>query len=520
MKKLKFLLPLILALAMVFTIPFATACKKRDKNGGQLISISLDTSRVRQQFLRGEEFSSERLVVTAEVKKSKSTETIDVTESADVDSSAFVNTTYGTYAIKVSYTLSGKTKEAEYNVSVVETIFDGLKVTFPDDTNSKTVALSATMSTATIDPAELKVRKADATQEGEPLDYSEYTWELWKEDEKVADSFLENGVYKNLTGGVYQLWAYADSKEGPAGYQLKGFATVIVADEVTSISVDQNGQDTQELGLDIISSKWTYTVSYISGASKTITKNDVRLIMFDTKVVGANKNAVVRYDEINAAGDSKFVTVNIKYTITASQLTTLPTESFIVKNIANASDEFATIIPTDSDGVGGVIEDNTLFTLTTQGEMKWTEATGSATSPAKKWIENVTLQDGTTVIDKFDVGLSQATATAGGDETSTITFKAKTDINLKIYLTLCNAVYNSDRPGTLIATITKADGSVSVSEIDGIGAKRENMTDISFDLYEGDVLVIKIKNKRLDATASMWLFGAEATGYKAVGGGN
>ena len=631
MKKLKFLLPLILALAMVLTVPFAAACKKRNKNGGgdggevppppvvttEVISISLDTAGVKKEFYTGESFSYSGLVVNALVKDSNKTETetrnvtalakinagaynrdkmgtynigvsyegktasysvnvtkadlvwtpnsnfkdlylvgqelvdlkengkfyletqrpgeesktsTEVTNSVTIDKSAFKNDKEDQYAIKASYRMPALAAGFTANYPVETSVYvrviesrEGLNVTLADGVD-EVIPLSGTTATATIDPTGIVVKRVDeyGNVVNTPLTTSEYDVQLWKENEQVDDSYLDtDGKYKNLTGGVYQLWAYADSERGNSE-RLSGFAIIKVADEVVSISVDQKGYTSQEAGLDYISSHWEYTITYISTATRKVTSSEVSLDFFDTKTVGENITATVSYTETNAAGKTNTVSKNVKYTITASSLTTLPKETFVIKNIADAATKYETVIPTDSDGEGGEITDNALFTITTQGEMKWTEAKGSATSAATKWITNVALLDGTTV-DKFDVGLSQTATTNGGEETPTLTFTAKNDITLKAYLILCNAPYNSDRPGTLIATITHEDGSVTKREISGVGSSRDSYTNLTFDLYDGDVLVITIRNEDGSGrAATLWFFGAEATGYKnkSVEGGN
>lgn len=622
MKKLKFLLPLILALAMALTIPFAAACKKDDKKGGdepggenpplvvatEVLSISLNTDDVKTEFYTGEAFNASNLVVNAVVKKSDKTETetVNVSTLAKVNSAAYNRNKMGTYSIKVSY--EGKTasynvnvtkadlvwepgssfkdlylvnenlvdlktngkfyletqrpgdesvtktevtngvsidssafdnkKEAQYAINAtynMPALASGFTVGYPVEKSiyvnviesreglnvtlaagvEQTIPLSGTMATATIDSSKIVVKRVDdyGAVVDTPLAASDYTVELWKEDIKVTPP-ASGSVYTGLTGGVYQIWASANSLKGNTDYKLSGFAVIVVADEVTGISVNQNGHTSQDAGLDYLSSQWTYTVSYISGASKTVTKDEVEFYTFNTKVVGANKTATVKYSEQAADGTKKTVQCTVNYTINASSLSTLPTETFIVKNVADAATRFETVTPVDSDGVGGVVTDNALFTITTEGEMKWAEANGSATSANSKWITNVTLLDNT-VVDKFDAGLSQSAVTNPEEETPGLIFTAKTDITLKAYLTLCNAPYNSNRKGTLTATITHKDGSVTVREIDKVGEARETKSDLTFDLYEGDVLVITIRNDAQSA-ATMWLFGAEATGYKAV----
>ncbi len=123
MKKLKLIVPVLLAAVMLLTIPFSAACKKKnDKVTTELQSITLNTDNVKTDYYTGQNFDSLNLIVTATFKKSdqKDTYTEDVSESAVIDSSAFKKNAIGTYAINVSYTYEEQTKSASYNVKVSE----------------------------------------------------------------------------------------------------------------------------------------------------------------------------------------------------------------------------------------------------------------------------------------------------------------------------------------------------------------------------------------------------------------
>lgn len=121
MKKLKHLLFVLFAVAMVAALGLVTACdscngdKQPDETPAVLQSIVLNIDNVKTEYERGELFVYKGLVVTA--KYSKGEDKV-VTGKAKVDSSAFNNKADGKYTIIVSYTEGEITKTANYEVTV------------------------------------------------------------------------------------------------------------------------------------------------------------------------------------------------------------------------------------------------------------------------------------------------------------------------------------------------------------------------------------------------------------------
>ena len=112
MKKLKLVLPVLMAAIMVLAIPFTFACKKKPQNSGndvtKLQSIDLDLTYAKTEYYLGENFSAEGLVVKATVlkPKAKEPETVELESNEYViDWSAYSKSAVAEYAIKVSYAL-------------------------------------------------------------------------------------------------------------------------------------------------------------------------------------------------------------------------------------------------------------------------------------------------------------------------------------------------------------------------------------------------------------------------------
>lgn len=140
MKKFKHIVPFLLALVMALAIPLAgcSSCDDDEVKGPTLQSISLNTDNVKKEYLYGEIFTAEGLVVTASVQQPDSEEPEEKVLTSDeytLDSSAYRRNDYGEHDIIVSYTLNGVTKRAEYTVTVVE----ALRKLEVDASNAKTV---------------------------------------------------------------------------------------------------------------------------------------------------------------------------------------------------------------------------------------------------------------------------------------------------------------------------------------------------------------------------------------------
>lgn len=318
MKQIKHFVLVLMAIVLVFAVPFSTACKTdtpppepiKPEVTETLKELSVDASKVKSVYYVGEEFTSAGLVVTAIVKKSNSDtpETRDVTSSATVDSSAFVSDKSGDYTINVSYTLGEVTKSGSFSVTVTDK--DGLDVKLADGV-ADTITLTAENTVAAIDLTKIVVRTVNykgeviGTNDG-LLSASEYTTKLFVKDTEITEGF------DNLGEGAYQIWAYSESKL-ISGYQLSGFALIYVVDEI--VKLEKTAGDTEQIvGADTISADWTFTATYASGKTINLTAQEVKNDI-DTKTQGENKTATVAYSYKNAKGENKSVELEVSYTI-------------------------------------------------------------------------------------------------------------------------------------------------------------------------------------------------------------
>ncbi len=322
MKKLRHLLPMLLAAVMLFTVAFAAACKKDNKDKeeekAELISISVDTSNVRKEYFIGEEFSSEGIVVKANIKQPDAEEAEEKTLSASeyvLDSSAYVKDTAGTYTIKVSYTLEEVTKEASFDVKVYAQMFEGLQVTLKEGTKDK-YELNKDITKANIDTTKIEVREVD--ENGVVIDelITDYTVELYNGNRKIE--LDANGRARVDKGGTYQIWASKPSSKVP-GYTLRGFVRIFVLNDITNFKVNtENAVFEQDADrLDKITADWTYTLTYKNGTTETLTSKDVVITGFNPKIGGA-ATATVTYTTVDANGDKIEKTCQVPFTIKGS----------------------------------------------------------------------------------------------------------------------------------------------------------------------------------------------------------
>lgn len=125
MRKLKRIIPFLLACILSIAVPLA-ACgggNEDEKDKTVLQSVVLNTDNVKKDYNYGEAFTSDGLAVTAVVLPEGAETPEERTLSAEeytVDSSSFNSLQFGKYTINVSYTLNGVTKDAQYEVTVVQ----------------------------------------------------------------------------------------------------------------------------------------------------------------------------------------------------------------------------------------------------------------------------------------------------------------------------------------------------------------------------------------------------------------
>lgn len=318
MKKFKLLLPCLLALVMLLSIPFAAACKKKDKTDKpSLESLTLNTDGVTKQFFIGGEFTSEGLAVTANIQHTKPKELeqkVLTAEEYTIDSSAFDSTKAGECVIKVSYTYGEQTAESSYSVEVFGQLYEGLEVTLASDV-SDTVTLSRTRRSATIDVSKIVVKEVD--ENGIVIDtpISDYTAELYNKGEKIE---LTDNKATVDEGGAYQIWASKPSSK-IQGYTLRGFARIYVMNALRSLEVNQeDAVFTQPAGrVDVMSPNWTYTLTYANDKTEQLTASDVVVNGVNPKVGSTvAKNVTITYSSVNAKGEAVSVETTQAVTVT------------------------------------------------------------------------------------------------------------------------------------------------------------------------------------------------------------
>ncbi|MDE6105240.1 MAG: bacterial Ig-like domain-containing protein [Clostridia bacterium] len=355
MKKLRILLPVLMAAMMLLTISFAAACKKKDSDGGattELVSITLNTDNVKKEFEVGDAFDAEGLVVTATLKHSDKTDpeekVLDKSEY-NVNSSAFDSSVEGNYNIIVSYSYEGVRKDANYTVSVVSMIvtFEGLEVKLAEGARD-TYNLTMVSKSATIDVSKIVVKEVD--ENGVVIDepITDYDIELYNGATKI--DIPENNKVKVEEGGTYQIWASKPSAKHD-GYTLRGFVRIYVMNAMEKLEV--TGDDsvfTQAAGrLDKVTTTWAYTLTYANGKTKALTPADVTITGYNPKIGALSteeaskpendrgkQEVTATYNAVDAKGAAeqitctRMVTVTGKYTpnkleFNASEMLTIDT---------------------------------------------------------------------------------------------------------------------------------------------------------------------------------------------------
>lgn len=284
MRKLKKLLPalmaIVMALALVFSVACSGSCKpdNNSDNGGQetvkpevndvaevLQDVAINTDSVKKTYVIGEKFSSAGLVVTASVlvTETNQTETRTVTSDAVVDSTAF-RSEVGNYTIYVTYRLGTVSLTRNYTVAVTapELNYGGISVELAEGKEEK-YTLSSSQKEVTLDKTMVKVYTVDDEGEKseEPLADTAYTTELYLGTEKVANNVAaDDGVY---------LIVVTVTESGE-----QSFLSVPVANPLESIAFKSDAEGTvtsQPRGKDdLLTNTWKFTATYANELTKDV----------------------------------------------------------------------------------------------------------------------------------------------------------------------------------------------------------------------------------------------------------
>ena len=316
MRKLKHIVPFILAVCLVFSLCFTFACKTELK---ELESLTLDTTNAQMEYSIGEAYSSAGLKITANYKSGQS-EVIS-TDDVNINSRDYDAYTVGTYDIIVSYSSDGTTAEASYKVTVADAKFGGLMVTLKSD-KSNLLNLSQDNTTEDLTGAAdwIEVRTpniiGEVDMDAAPLSKDSYDVKVYRNGNEVTETEL--GAAKR---GVYQI--VASMHDENEDYTYEGFALIVVFDDVESIAFKE-GDTSQKKGLkETMTRTWKFTVTFSSGDTEVVDKNNPYLTLpqINPNIAAGSGTARVTYREpkLLSAPATTLRTVDVHYTLTGDQ---------------------------------------------------------------------------------------------------------------------------------------------------------------------------------------------------------
>ncbi len=319
MKKFKRVIPFLLAMitALAITLAGCNSCNNgNNDDGGEkavLQSISVDASNAKTDYFIGEQFTAQGLTVTAVLTNPDKTVALSE-DDYTVDSSAFNSSEAGVYAIGISYTFDGVTKNGAYNVTVkARPEFEGLEVKLAEGTED-TFNLSAETKKVEIDTTKIVVKEVnDDGSVGNEI--TDYTAKLFRGKEEIP---LTDG--KAMVGaGAYAIWV--EKISDVTSFNRTGFVLVYVNDTMTGFEFKE-GTLSQPAGVDVISDTWKFTATYVTGVTKEIASANCSFDL-DTFTVGKN-TVTVTYTDYDAKGTGVTKTTDVEYTtVVPPQGTTL-----------------------------------------------------------------------------------------------------------------------------------------------------------------------------------------------------
>lgn len=474
MKTFKKILLVMLTVVAFSAIVLAVGCKKPTPTPtpdpvpeikDPVITFTVDSSKVKKEYLVTEEFDSTGLVVVAEVDDNGEKSTI---KDYALDKSAYDKTKVGAYDIKVSVTYKEKTLTEKFEVKVVNPTFDGLSIALAEGV-ADTYTLTAENTTAEIDLTKIVVKEIDPRQ-GTPLAaITDYTVELYKGDTKVevTDNKAQVG------SGAYQIWA--SKKSAYTDYMRKAFVLVYVVDPIVSIALKDGATVTQNAGTDEMTSTWNFVVAYASGATKEVTVDKTTITNLNTNEVGSG-TATVSYKEVDVKGVEAEKTVNVDYTITVKgtviekeftvngETWALEDKTQLTQSNFTGDNGFVTVVTGETGSAnvvyrpgqsGGCIElknDALKITFTGTGSLL---IAARSTSNANKSLIAVKNEAGEYMTAKY----SSENVTHGVDTNANVYIVTGADFNEVTFTIPVAGTYTICRPAKVIT----ADGEVSYS---------------------------------------------------------
>ncbi|MDE6356526.1 MAG: hypothetical protein K2L67_04710 [Clostridia bacterium] len=317
MKKHKILFAVISALLAVGMI-FAAACgggysETQNDDKQALLDLVVDFGNAKSKYNLGEELDTSRLFCSAkfiDVETGEESVDEDIEDDIIIDSSEFDSSVVGIYSIYVSYTHAGVTRVKSYPVQVIGTDaeFGGIEVEYAAGTNNK-VTLQSGTTTTTIPQDGIIVKRVD--NNGNVMDTlpsSDYVLELYKGTVK-QDGWT-------VGGGAYTI--RATLKSNP---KVSNFVSYYVVDDLKTFTLNAGAVTEQKVGDDVMSSTWTFTATYNSGAARIVTADDVTITNLITTRVTTNtavgyRVATVTYTEFSGRGGTVSKELKIQYVVT------------------------------------------------------------------------------------------------------------------------------------------------------------------------------------------------------------
>ena len=340
---------LIIAVFIVFALTATLSACGIKYGVPELKSVTVNAENAKTEFLTGEDFTFEGIVVTACIVAPTGKEAEQKLNDGEyeVDSSGYNKYQPGVYSITISYTRNEITKKGTYKVTVVERLYDGLSVALKEG-ETDTYRLGEPVE---LDVSKITVKETDAYGNLTENEVEGYTVKLYKGKQEIA---LTDGKAVITEDGAYQIWVEKAS-DVQAFYVRKAFVTVYVLDDVKTLTFDQTAPGTlttQVQGKDEISSTWKFIVTYESGKTKTVGSDQVKfLTACNTETVGENFIATATYTEKNAKSESITTTeADVSYSVTAKQ----EEEKTEITSVINASDLQAGDITANTEIAEGI----------------------------------------------------------------------------------------------------------------------------------------------------------------------
>lgn len=235
-----------------------------DEGEVQITDMRINTDEVKKEYKIGEQFSGEGIkvslkAVTAEGEVANFDVGAEDLANIVVDYSEFNPSKEGEYTIYVSYTHSGITRHANYQVKVVSVISGVHGIELVKETTEYDIAVGQDPTQIPLNDLKVYLANEDGSR-GEEVEAAKVSYKYYLGNAEITAEQLTNENAR-----VFQIWASVDYTVGTETYKMTSFVLVrINGNNIVEMELVEDGAITSQPQsyADSMSTTWKFNVQY------------------------------------------------------------------------------------------------------------------------------------------------------------------------------------------------------------------------------------------------------------------